>query len=70
MPIRTPAHKQTDPSKAPGVVTLGDYIDQKMKGEPKKLSFEEWYLQEYGDLEMCTHIRISRKAWEAAQKNV
>lgn len=32
--IRTPAHKQTDPTKAAGQIkTLGEYIDQKTAGD-------------------------------------
>lgn len=73
MSMHTPAQKQTDPTRAPGVVTLGDYIKQKVAHEPKKLTFEEWWAIWYGCYteDINSPLKYSmQKAWEAAQKNV
>jgi hypothetical protein len=50
--------------------TLQDQIDRHTQQDEKKLTFEEWYLKEYGDLDMCTHQRAARRGWEAGQRNV
>lgn len=84
MPIRTPAHKQTDPEKAPGVVqpgTLGAYLQAKYPDEIKpKKTFDEWMDQEYITINGTTWSRrrwwgekseaidAARLAWDEARK--
>ena len=84
MPIRTPAHKQTDPDKAPGVVqpgTLGAYLQAKYPDEIKpKKTFDEWMDQEYITINGTTWTRrrwwgehseaitAAQLAWEEARK--
>lgn len=82
--IRTPAHKQTDPQKAPGVTkdfdrhpylktstadqTLGDYYKKKMDAA-KKLTFEEWW--KVSKAYYGEHLETNyRFVWQEAQKNV
>ena len=64
-----PAHKQRT------ITTLGDYIEQKLDNEPKKLTFEEWSLKvriherlssRDGDLSLKEALKI---CWEAAEAN-
>ena len=73
--IRVPAHKQRDPAKAPGVIkTIGDYIQQKTAGDPKKLTFKEWALKTYpnglGIRDRTQAWSLMQAAWEAGQANV
>lgn len=76
--IRTPAHKQTDPAKAPGQIrTLGDYILTVVAEEgkpirPKKLSFEQWWALNR-TAENCYYglsAAQCRNIWSQAQENV
>jgi hypothetical protein len=71
--IRTPAHKQTDPAKAPGQVksehTLGEYIAKKYPPEIKHSmsSFDEWfyaYTLKYG---LPPAYIVANAAWNAAK---
>ena len=83
--IRTPAHKQTDPSKAPGMTkdfdrhpylktstadqTLGDYYKKKMDA-PKKLTFDEWLKTSSFVIPDHTIYEWLSDCWQEAQKNV
>lgn len=80
-----PAHKQTDPTKAPGQIvnkfdtTLSDYITSIKRrdaldqvAQEKKLSFDEWYVSlkaKPGQMPYDDWFIGMQAAWQAGQEN-
>ena len=50
--------------------TLKDQIDRHTSQDEKKLTFEQWYLKEYGNVDKCSHLIAMKIGWEAGQRNV
>lgn len=58
------------------ITTLGEYIEQKSdKPDPKKLTFDEWFLKKYGvhppwdDTRVEFTVNALKMAWDAGQAN-
>ena len=83
--VYKPAHKQDDPAKRPGQIrteiSLRDYYQRKgyvndntsTNSEPvfrpKKLSFDEWYLQQGLQYDLSVKAKMM-DCWKIAQENV
>jgi hypothetical protein len=66
--IRTPAHKQTDPAKAPGQ-TLGEYIAAKYPELPR-MSFNDWFHEYTLKHGLPPAYIAAQAAWNASRENL